>query len=110
MKIHTNHQVVKGADGSPLFVLVPYDQYLDMLDDGDWLPHEVVSITVDKQCGLVRAWREHLGITQTEMAKRLGMTQAGYHKIEKSKSLKRDTLKSVAKALGVKVTQLDDDD
>lgn len=41
------------------------------------IPHEVVSLIVDGEPP-VRAWREHLNLTQDEVAKRMGISQPAF--------------------------------
>jgi DNA-binding XRE family transcriptional regulator len=108
MKEHIEHQIIK-KDGNPLFVIVPYDEYLQFKKPGKkvYFPHEVVEKSVVEEKGLVRAWREYKGISQGEMAKRMGITQAAYSQMEKPKAkLRKNTLARIATALGVDVEQL----
>jgi len=44
--------------------------------------------------------RQELGIDQTELARRLGMTQAGVSKLERSADPKLSTLRKLVEALG----------
>lgn len=39
-------------------------------DDNTLIPHEVVSILVDQDCNLAKAWRLYLGLTQKDVASR----------------------------------------
>ena len=108
MKEHIKHQVIK-KDGVPFFVIVPYDEYLQFQKPGSkiYFPHEVVEKSVVKEKGLVRAWREYKGISQEEMAKRMGITQAAYSQMEKPKArLRKTTLAKIAVALEVDIEQL----
>ena len=108
MKQHINHQIIKDISGSPLFVVVPYQEYLSLIsDDAGLVPHEVVSIMVDKDITLTKAWREHLGLTQQEVAAKLNMSQPGYQQIENSENMTAETRKKVAHAFGIKPSQLD---
>jgi hypothetical protein len=47
MKEHIEHQIIK-KDGAPLFVIVPYDEYLQLQqpDKKVYFPHEVVEKSV----------------------------------------------------------------
>ncbi|MDR0587635.1 MAG: helix-turn-helix transcriptional regulator [Burkholderiales bacterium] len=54
----------------------------------------------------IRVQRERLGLSQAEVARRLGMTQGGYAVIEKSLNPRAATVSKVAKALGVSVAKL----
>ena len=104
-----SHQVLE-KDGKPVFVVVPYEEYLDLLSKAEQdvtIPHEVVEYVVDKDCSLVRAWREHLGLTQAEVAKRLGITQASLSQMERAgHNLRPATIRKLAAALGVHPEQL----
>jgi transcriptional regulator with XRE-family HTH domain len=52
------------------------------------------------------AWRDHLGLTQAEVAGRVGITQAAYAQMERVKQPRKATLEKVAAALGLEVEQL----
>ncbi|MCY1308079.1 helix-turn-helix protein [compost metagenome] len=55
----------------------------------------------------IKAWREHLGLTQVDIAERLGITQSAYAQQETSSRPRRGTREKVAKALGITADQLD---
>ena len=71
-----------------------------------------IPLEVSKLCNLdgkslVRAWREYKGLTQLEVAGRMGVSRAAYAQMEAPDSNPRySTLKRLAKALGVEVDQL----
>ncbi|GAB2893142.1 hypothetical protein GCM10027093_30690 [Paraburkholderia jirisanensis] len=69
------------------------------------IPHDVVSRVVDGATP-ARAWREHLGFTQAEMARRLGVTEAAYAQLENVVALSERSRKSIAAALGTTPGQL----
>lgn len=107
MNAPTNIQVINGPDGKPAFVVIPYAQYVqDYAIERDLIPHDVVSRTVDGATP-VRAWREHLGLTQAEVAERLGIAQPSYAKQEASDKLRTSTREKIAAALGITPEQLD---
>ena len=107
MNAPTNIQVINGRDGKPAFVVVPYDQYMTEHNaERGMIPHDVVSRTVDGATP-IRAWREHLGITQTDMAARLGISQSAYAQQEGSERLRKSTREKIAAALGITEQQLD---
>ena len=55
----------------------------------------------------VRAWREHLGLTQAEVAARADMSQAALAQIESGKhKTRKATLTKLAEALGLNLEQL----
>jgi DNA-binding XRE family transcriptional regulator len=107
MNARTNIQIIKGLDGEPAFVVIPYDEYLAGTNAGHGLiPHDVVSRTVDGDTP-VRAWREHLGLTQAELADRLGISQSAYAQQENSERLRKSSRQKIAGALGIVDEQLD---
>jgi len=54
-----------------------------------------------------RAWREHLGLTQAEVAERLGISQSAYAQQESSARLRKSSREKIAAALGITPAQLD---
>lgn len=106
----TNHQIINGPDGAPLYVLIPYDEFMATQERPDHevtLPHEVVELAVVEDKGIVRAWREHLGLTQEAVAKRLSISQSAYAQMERRKSgLRYATRQRLAAALGIEPEQL----
>ena len=78
-----------------------------MLDEAIFLPHEVVVLRVEHAKPMLRAWREHLGLTQAEVARRMDISQPAYAKLEAPTArLRVSTLKRLATALGVQWEQL----
>lgn len=103
----TNIQIINGADGKPAFVVIPYAEYVARGDSASYVPHEVVSLMVDKGWGIARAWREHLGVTQQEMAERMGISQSAYSQQEAAGKLRKASRERIAAALGINAHQLD---
>jgi DNA-binding XRE family transcriptional regulator len=100
-------------DGQPAFVLVPvaeFDRIRPLLERGavrDAIPQGVVEAHVLRDVPLVRAWREHLGMTQESVASRAGMKQPALARLERGESVPRPaTLKRLAEAMGLTVAQL----
>jgi ribosome-binding protein aMBF1 (putative translation factor) len=87
-----------------------YETDLRLIDDEQaTVPHEVVELVVKKGYNLARAWREHLGLTQREVAKRAGITQSAVSQMERAEnSLNNATLEKLARAMGIRVEQLTD--
>ncbi|ARP83196.1 transcriptional regulator [Bordetella genomosp. 8] len=112
------HPTVLEACGKPAFVVLPYKEYLHLVGsnlhpspripaDGT-IPNEVVQLMVGSSCSIIRAWREHLGITQSEMANRLGIRQPTYVGMEASGARPRkSTRQRIATAMGLHPDQLD---
>ena len=71
------------------------------------IPHAVVGLVVRKGFSLPRAWRDHLGLTQTEVAGRMGITQAALSQLEASgRKLRQQTVIALAAALNLQPDQL----
>ena len=57
---------------------------------------------------MIRAWRDHIGITQRELAVRIGVSQAAVAKLERPTAKpRRATLEKIAEALGISIENLD---
>ncbi|RAS25890.1 helix-turn-helix domain-containing protein [Paraburkholderia bryophila] len=107
MNARTNIQVINGPDGKPAYVVIPYAEYIARHDaERELIPHEVVSATVDGATP-ARAWREHLGLTQVEVARRMGVSQSAYAQQESSEKLRKSSREKIAAALGITADQLD---
>lgn len=78
----------------------------DRQRNGDSIPHDVISRTVDGASPL-RAWRESLGLTQAQVAERLHISQSAYAQQENSDRLGKTSREKVAATLGIAPTQLD---
>lgn len=109
MSTLTNIQTIRDTEGKPAFVVVPYAEFFRMYEKAEKLiPHEVVEAVIMDKATPIRAWREHLGLTQAEIAKRMGITQAAFAQIESAAAKPRSaTLKRVADALRITVEQID---
>lgn len=74
---------------------------------GVTIPHEVVELVHLQGLSMIRAWREHLGLSQREVAGRMGVSQPAFAKMEAPGVTPRlPTLKKIAAALGVEWEQL----
>lgn len=111
IKVHTDAQIIM-QEGRPAFVVIPYNDYIRLRrpfvpDDGESVPNDVVWLTIDKGYALVRAWREYLGLTQKEVAEKMGITQAALSQMESGeKKLRKATLEKLAEALSVNIEQI----
>lgn len=113
MSIPTNHQVIT-HQGVPVAVVVPYEEYTaafgrDTVQEATepTVPHEVASRVLKEQISPIRAWREHLGLTQADVAARMEVSQSAFAQMEAPEAKPRmNTLKKVAAALGVAPDQL----
>lgn len=75
--------------GKPVFAVVPYKEFLRIYPQAKHeagIPHEVVKLMVKQNYSRIRAWREYLGLTQEELASRMGVTQAALSQMEKLKA------------------------
>ena len=94
------------------FAVLPLEQFTALVNragaaDALTLPHEVVSRHLVDGVPLVRAWREHLGLTQAELAARMDVSQAQVAQWERADARPRHaTLKKAAAALGIHLRQL----
>ncbi len=70
------------------------------------VPNEVVNVAFERGVSPMAAWREHFGLTQVDVAARIGITQAAYARIECVKHPRKATLEMVAEAMGLEVEQL----
>jgi transcriptional regulator with XRE-family HTH domain len=78
-----------------------------MNDEEVTIPLEVSKIANLGRKSLARAWREHLGLSKEQVAKKIGISPAALEQIEaRSARPRKATLAKVAAALGVKVEQL----
>ncbi|HHF4449436.1 TPA: helix-turn-helix transcriptional regulator [Haemophilus influenzae] len=71
------------------------------------IPESVAKLALLNDYSALRAWREHLGLTQAEVASRLGISQAAYSQHENSQTLRKSTRIKIATALGINSAQLD---
>ena len=107
MKATTNIQIIKDSKGKPTFAVVPYAEYLSLTKNrAPTIPNTVVGKVVNKDMTPIRAWREHLGLTQAEVAGRLGISQSAYAQQEAKDSPRKATREKIAVALGIAPEQL----
>ena len=70
------------------------------------IPNAVVNKVINKDMTPIRAWREHLGLIQAEVARRLGISQNAYAQQEAKEPARKATRENIAKALGIAPEQL----
>jgi len=103
-----NIQIIKGLDGTPAFVVMPYADWLAQRDrEQSGVPNEVVNLVFDHNWTPIRAWREHLTLTQAEVARRMGISQAAYAQSEVAAKPRKSTLKKIANAMNLTLEQID---
>lgn len=101
-------------NGKPAFVLVPWEDWrrIKTIVDAQnaqtfGIPQAVVEAHVLHNESIIKAWREHLGITQKELARRLGVSQTAVVKLEHIEARPRiATIRKIAMALGLNEKQL----
>ena len=110
MNAPIRHQIIE-SNGRPLFVLVPYAEYVASLNrEAGSSP--VIPLAVSKAANLegkslVRAWREYKGLSQANMAERMGISRPAYAQLEaRDANLRATTLHRLATALDVQWEQL----
>ncbi|MDX9671468.1 MULTISPECIES: helix-turn-helix domain-containing protein [unclassified Pseudomonas] len=99
-------QIINDAGGNPAFVVIPYAQYVAQKMQPDLIPNEVVSRMVDGATP-IRAWREHLNLTQEEVAKRMGISQPALAQQETVAKPRKATREKIAAAFGISSEQLE---
>lgn len=103
-----NMQIINSNDGIPLFVVIPYQDYLQWFEkDENLVPHEVVALIIQKQFSSIKAWREYLQLTVAEIAKCIGVDEATLVQMENGKiKLPKTMQKKIAKVLNITLEQL----
>jgi len=77
------------------------------IPEGDYVPHEVVGLHIERNLTYLLAWREYLGLTLVEVAERAGITQAALSQMESGEAkLRKATREKLAKAMGLNPEQL----
>jgi ribosome-binding protein aMBF1 (putative translation factor) len=112
MNARIDFQTIVGKDGKPQFVVVPYATFNKLIKqqapESDSIPNEVVGAVLTKGHSVVRAWREHLGLTQAQLAKKMKLTQAAVAQFElPDAKLRKASRDKIAKALGIPEALLD---
>ncbi|MBZ0058977.1 helix-turn-helix domain-containing protein [Leclercia barmai] len=123
-------QIIKDDEGNAQYAVIPYDEYLwmcfqmaeiddetdddledieiehDIYDDVE-LPGEVCSIMTWQDVSLQAAWRIHRGLSQQEVADKLGISQSAVSQLEAvdSRPQKR-TREKLAAIYGCKQEQI----
>jgi DNA-binding XRE family transcriptional regulator len=108
----TKPQVITQND-KPAFAVIPWDEYESLVknqidpDESDiWFPNDVVKANVRGDC-LIKAWREHLGLTQDELAVKASLKQPALARLEKPGANPRtSTLNKIAAAMEITIEQL----
>ena len=74
----------------------------------DYVPHAVAVRVLTEDCSAARSWREFLGKTTEEIAKKMGIAEAEYVQWEALPKLTRRLIREkIAKALDIRPEQLE---
>ena len=108
-------------DGVPAFVVLPFIDFARehpkeaeaikasklWIPGGEGVPHAIVGKVIKEGYTYLRAWRDYLGLTQTEVAEKAGITQASLSQMERGESrLRKVTRVKLAAAMGINTEQL----
>jgi DNA-binding XRE family transcriptional regulator len=106
---HINFQTIN-QNGQPAFVVIPYADFLKLypqVEQETTIPHDIVRLMVKEEISRLKAWREHLGFTQKEVAEQLGISQAALSQIEALNSRPRkETIQKLAAIYNLTIEQL----
>ena len=107
MNAPTSIQILKGGDGKPAFAVIPYREYVRLSKHrAPTVPNAVVGKVISRNMTPMRAWREHLGLTQAIVAQRLGISQSAYAQQEAKGAMRKSTREKVARAFQIDPEQL----
>lgn len=87
-------------------MVIPYAQYVAQQKEPGLIPHDVVSPMVDGATP-IRAWGEHLHLTQDQVAKRLGISQPAFAQQESVARPRKTTREKIAAVFGIRADQLE---
>lgn len=129
----SNLQYIRDDNGKPLYVILPMSEYEKLVevdeygfkieneDESEWvdlpyehadndnttIPHEVVMAMVNNDINLLGAWRIYRGLSQQEVANKLGISQAAVSQMEhKDNKPQKKTLERFAKIYECDVEQM----
>jgi len=104
-------QVLRDVHGNPAFAVLAWADYealaAQTLDKEPGIPADVVDIAMDNHWSAARAWREHLQLTQAQVAQRMGITQGAYAQLETKTNIRKSSRERITAALGLHESQLD---
>lgn len=106
-------QILRDAAGHPAFAVIPFAQYQALISGHNpgkavpGIPGDVLENCVMNNVSPVKAWREHLEMTQAEVAARMDIKQSSYAELEAKKNIRKSSRVKIAAALGISESQLD---
>lgn len=92
---------------APAFVVIPYADYVRSHPVDNLIPNEVVNYMVKQELTAIGAWRRHLGLSQQEVADRIGISQSAYAQQEQASRPRKETRLKIANAFGIAPALLD---
>ncbi|AVR97191.1 helix-turn-helix domain-containing protein [Pseudoduganella armeniaca] len=109
MNVFSDVQIINGPDGEPVYVVIPYATFLrtQARQRDELVPHQVVGLIAERGWTAARAWREYLGLTQQQVADRIGISQPAYAQQEAGLRPRKATRARIAAALGIEARLLD---
>ncbi|ATO32457.1 MULTISPECIES: helix-turn-helix domain-containing protein [Dickeya] len=116
-------QYINDVNGKPQFVVLPIDVYESLLSndesgyesipytadghDDETVPNEVVNIMFRDDISLLAAWRVYRGLSQYDVAERLGTTQSAVSQWEaKDSRPQKKTRQKLAELYGCQPEQM----
>ncbi|MGF7108441.1 helix-turn-helix domain-containing protein [Treponema pedis] len=106
-------QFIAGKDGSPEYAVIPFTVFQKLcnhkvreFNEKETIPHEVIKKIHLEDIGVVQAWREYLNLTQSEVAEKMGISQAAYSQMETAQKNRKATLQKIAEAMNIDYLQL----
>lgn len=72
------------------------DQEVSSYNEHNTVPSEVVNICINQNVSLLAAWRIHLGLTQTDVAQKIGYNETAYRAVETTEAPPQDALIKLA--------------
>jgi len=100
------------TEGNPLYVILPFADYRALEASvsekkNEYVPHEVAQRVLVGNCSAARSWREFFGKTTSEVAEKIGISEAEYIQLEALPKLKGSSIREkVAHALEIRPEQL----
>ena len=103
-------------NGKPTHVVLPLDAYFALVEEKGYPPYNPdikkegapaeVAFAVLEGANPLKAWRNHLGLTQEEVAEKMGVKRPAYTQMEQSGRPQQKTLERAAKVFGASVSAL----